>query len=174
MSIIAFGHNSSMSRAIATISGMVRNARKIPLGPRVSPTLVSIPYFFGIKISCCQTFVDPRNMVTQTALAFANAARRSTVVDTVALYPPWLIIFSQALRAKLSLCLLISTKAISELLRRSKLNKSRTRFRVKPKLPAPMKTTFAILYSPNQLRIAPFRIPVFFSALINRSYSVKG
>ena len=150
--MIARGQSSSMSRAIATISGIVRRARKMPLGPRVSPMLVSMPYFLGMRMSCCQTLVAPRRMVTQTASAPARAWRRSVVVVTLAPYPPWATSFSQARRAKSSRCLAMSTRAISEFSRRSKVSRSRTRLRVKPKLPAPMKTTFAIADSPISLR----------------------
>ena len=36
-----------MSRQIESITGIVRNARNTPDGPRVSPMLMSTPYFFA-------------------------------------------------------------------------------------------------------------------------------
>ena len=56
---MASGQYLSMSWQIPTITGMVRRARKMPEGPRVSPTLVSTPYFLGISMSWRQTLTPP-------------------------------------------------------------------------------------------------------------------
>jgi hypothetical protein len=77
-----------MSRQMASISGMVRRARKMPEGPRVSPTLISTPYFFGIRMSCCQTSSSPQRIVVRTASASLSALRRSVVAESVAGYLP--------------------------------------------------------------------------------------
>ena len=44
-------------------------------GPRVSPTLVSTPYFLGISMSCRQTSVPPARMVVSTTSAPAQRLR---------------------------------------------------------------------------------------------------
>jgi hypothetical protein len=43
LSIHASGHSSSMSRAMPTMIGMLRNARTMPPGPTVSPTDCLMP-----------------------------------------------------------------------------------------------------------------------------------
>ena len=120
-----------MSRQISSIVGMVRNALKTPLGPLVSPTLMSIPYFSGIKMPCCHTLEEPQRMVTTTASAPSRTSRRSVVAVTVAGYPPIRRIFSQTLREKSRRSLLVSTRAISAFSSRGKVRMSLTRLRVK-------------------------------------------
>ena len=53
-----------MSRAMSSITGAVRIARKMPEGPRVSPILVSMPNSLGISMSERHTSVRPTRMVT--------------------------------------------------------------------------------------------------------------
>ncbi len=67
-----------------SITGMVRSARKMPDGPRVSPMLVSTPYFLGISMSLRQTSTPPARMVTSTASAPFSASARSMVASTLA------------------------------------------------------------------------------------------
>ena len=73
-----------MSLQMSSIVGMVRSARKMPLGPRVSPTLMSTPYFLGMRMSCFQTSVLPQRMVMQTASAPFRTSFRSVVATTLA------------------------------------------------------------------------------------------
>ncbi len=51
--------------------------RKMPLGPRVSPMLMLMPYFSGMRTSCCHTEVPPQKMVMQTVSAPLRTSRRS-------------------------------------------------------------------------------------------------
>ena len=63
---------------------MVRKKRKMPEGPRVSPTLVSTPNCLGMRMSCCQTSTSPCRMVVTTPSAPSRAWRRSMVASTLA------------------------------------------------------------------------------------------
>ena len=65
-----------MSLAMSSMTGMVRRARKMPLTLRVSPMLVSTPYFLGIRMSCCHTSTPPARMVQRTASAPLRASLR--------------------------------------------------------------------------------------------------
>ncbi len=63
-------------------------------GPRVSPTLMSTPYFLGISMSCRQTSVLPARMVVSTTSAPLSASARSSVASTLAGWLPAAINFS--------------------------------------------------------------------------------
>ena len=73
-----------MSRQMSSMTGMVRRARKMPDGPRVSPILMSTPYFFGISMSVRQTWTPPARMVQTTPSAPSRASARSVVAQTLA------------------------------------------------------------------------------------------
>src|SRR3712207_2844429 len=64
---------------MSSIAGMVRSARKIPEGPRVSPMLVSTPYFLGISMSLRQTDSGEASIVQSTASAVADGPGGSPV-----------------------------------------------------------------------------------------------
>ena len=52
--------------------------------PRVSPMLMSTPYFFGISMSCRQTAVPPARIVTQHGVRALQRLLRSMVATTLA------------------------------------------------------------------------------------------
>ena len=128
-----------MSRQMSTITGIVRKARKIPAGPRVSPTLMSTPYFLGISMSCRQIWTPPARMVQTTPSAPSSAAARLSVATTVAGYRPADTILSIAFLMAAKRTGSMSIKAIVASAKAGNERMSRTSPRVKPKLPAPIK-----------------------------------
>jgi len=73
-----------MSRQMSSMTGMVRSARNTPAGPRVSPMLMSTPYFLGISMSYRQISTPPERMVQMTTSAPFSASARSMVATTLA------------------------------------------------------------------------------------------
>ncbi len=64
----------------------------MPAGPRVSPTLISTPYFLGISMSPHQMSTPPFKIVQTTPLAPLRASTRSVVDCTLAGYLPKVMI----------------------------------------------------------------------------------
>ena len=127
-----------MSRQIETMTGIVRSARNIPEGPRVSPTFVLMPNLFGMRTSCFHTLTSPERIVQIAASAPLRAALRFVVGTIFAGYFPsstirW-IAFVIHFRRSLSMSMRASVDPSSA----GNVSMSRTSPRVNPKLPAPM------------------------------------
>ncbi len=135
-----------MSRTISSMGFIVRRKRNMPLGPRVSPTLMSTPYFFGISISCRQISVLPARMVVRTTSAPLSASALSSVASTFAGRLPAAINFSTPFFAHSSRSALISINEMRESSNSGKVRTSRTSSLVKPKLPAPINTILVIKF----------------------------
>ncbi len=76
-----------MSRARATVTGMVRRPRKIPPMPSVSPIVWRTPYRAGMSKSARVAAYPPTCTSLITYRAPASASRRSRVAVTVAPAP---------------------------------------------------------------------------------------
>ena len=134
-----------MSLQISSSRGMLRRARKIPETLRVSPMLVSTPYFLGTSISCLQMSMPPLNTVQSTPSAPLRASARSVVVvilqsgHSMASLIRW-----HTLRTFSRLLGLRSIRAISQSLNAGKVSRSRIQLVVNCKLPAPINANFFI------------------------------
>src|SRR5512138_3109658 len=133
-----------MSRTMSSIGLIVRRKRKMPLGPRVSPTLMSIPYFLGISMSCRQTSVLPDRIVVRTTSAPLSASARSSVAATFAGRFPAATNFSTPFFAHSSRSASMSMSEIVASSKSGKVRMSRTSSLVKPRLPAPMNVILVI------------------------------
>ena len=145
-----------MSRQIESITGAVRKKRNMPEGPRVSPTFMSTPYFFGISISCRHVPISPLSIVIITPSAPDNALALSVVASTVHGYCPAALILFTAFSIALSRSSFISIRDILTSLNASNVRISFTSSRVKPKLPAPINAIFFIVFTFN-LPLTPRR-----------------
>ena len=141
---------------MSIIVGIVRRTRKIPLTPRVSPTLMSTPYFLGISMSCCQIFVVPHRMVMITASAFLSTSQRSVLASSFVFVPAAAMSFLHRRTAVLSRPLWMSTSEIVPSLSAGYVSASLTSCLVQPKPPAPINTIFAI-DTPSGVSVSPWR-----------------
>ncbi len=133
-----------MSEQMSSITGIVLSALNIPDGPRVSPTFMSTPYFFGISISYRHILTPPAKIVHITPSASFSASALSLVAITFAGYFPASTILSTAFLMNAKRSSSMSISAMVQSLSAGNERMSFTSVLVNPKLPAPINAIFFI------------------------------